>query len=164
MAITKVFGSVLADVEFSGDSLKIPVGTTSQRPSSAANGMIRYNTTTNEFEIYANGAWKSSTLASDSSIAVITGNTANRSSSPVAGMFRFNTDESNFEGYDGNFWGQIGGAAKVEFYNTSGVRSLIGVGAFSFYNESGTYVPITTRNGNVPFILADGTDTYLKVN
>ena len=38
-------------------SLKIPSGTTAQRPSSATDGMIRYNSTTLSFEAYLNGNW-----------------------------------------------------------------------------------------------------------
>ena len=48
---------------FSGDvvlnaltSIKVPVGTTAQRPS-GANGMLRYNSTDAQFEGYADGAW-----------------------------------------------------------------------------------------------------------
>lgn len=37
-------------------SLGLPVGTTSDRPT-PANGMIRYNTTLNQFEGYGNGLW-----------------------------------------------------------------------------------------------------------
>jgi len=37
----------------------IPSGTTAQRPVSPANGEIRYNTTLNQFEGYASGAWGS---------------------------------------------------------------------------------------------------------
>jgi len=35
----------------------VPVGNTAQRPSPAANGMIRYNTTTSKLEGYINSAW-----------------------------------------------------------------------------------------------------------
>lgn len=35
----------------------MPIGTTSQRPSLAANGTFRYNTDTSRFELYQNGAW-----------------------------------------------------------------------------------------------------------
>jgi hypothetical protein len=35
----------------------VPVGNTAQRPSSAANGMIRYNTTILKLEGYINSAW-----------------------------------------------------------------------------------------------------------
>lgn len=37
----------------------LPVGTTAQRPGSPTDGMIRYNTTINQFEVYQNGAWTS---------------------------------------------------------------------------------------------------------
>jgi hypothetical protein len=39
--------------------LLIPAGTTAQRPGSPAAGEIRYNTTLNQFEGYANSAWGS---------------------------------------------------------------------------------------------------------
>ncbi len=35
----------------------IPTGSTSQRPSTAANGTFRYNTDTNRFELYQSGSW-----------------------------------------------------------------------------------------------------------
>ena len=35
----------------------LPQGTTAQRPTPALNGTLRYNTTTNKFEFYENGAW-----------------------------------------------------------------------------------------------------------
>ena len=45
---------------FSGTgTLTMPNGTTAQRPGSPAEGMIRYNTTEDEFEGYADGAWGS---------------------------------------------------------------------------------------------------------
>ena len=40
-------------------SIKIPVGSTSERPSSPANGMLRINTTTGKLEYYYNGGWNS---------------------------------------------------------------------------------------------------------
>lgn len=39
--------------------VKVPTGTTAERPASAANGYIRYNITTNYLEYYSNGAWTS---------------------------------------------------------------------------------------------------------
>jgi hypothetical protein len=39
--------------------LAIPSGTTAQRPVSPVNSEMRYNTTTNQFEGYANSAWSS---------------------------------------------------------------------------------------------------------
>lgn len=38
-------------------ALTLPVGTTAQRPSPAVNGMLRYNTSLNLVEGYANNSW-----------------------------------------------------------------------------------------------------------
>ena len=38
-------------------ALTVPTGTTAQRPSSLVAGMIRYNTTTNQTEVYSGVAW-----------------------------------------------------------------------------------------------------------
>ena len=54
------------------DAITIPSGTTAQRPGSAANGQIRYNSTLSTIEGYA-GAWKN--LASGASIEDADGNT-----------------------------------------------------------------------------------------
>ena len=40
-------------------SIKIPVGTTAERPAIPANGMLRVNTTTGKLEYYNNGGWTS---------------------------------------------------------------------------------------------------------
>jgi hypothetical protein len=39
------------------DYIQIPVGTTAQRPTAPAKGMIRVNTTTNALEVYSGTAW-----------------------------------------------------------------------------------------------------------
>lgn len=56
----------LSGATFTGDvilntttALQLPVGTEAERPNPAANGDIRYSTTSNSFEGYANGAWGS---------------------------------------------------------------------------------------------------------
>ncbi|HRC26227.1 MAG TPA: hypothetical protein PKX87_02215, partial [Alphaproteobacteria bacterium] len=47
------------DVSISGTgAMKLHAGTTAQRPGTPVNGMIRYNSTANKFEVYENGAWK----------------------------------------------------------------------------------------------------------
>jgi hypothetical protein len=40
-------------------ALKLPVGTTGERPGSPSNGMVRFNITSNCLEIYGNGIWNS---------------------------------------------------------------------------------------------------------
>lgn len=47
-------GSVVIN---SNQSLIIPVGTTSERPATGTNGMVRYNTTLGRYEGYNNGYW-----------------------------------------------------------------------------------------------------------
>jgi len=41
----------------SNSAMKVPVGTTAQRPATPAQGDIRYNTSTNKFEGYTGSAW-----------------------------------------------------------------------------------------------------------
>jgi len=41
----------------STDSLKLPVGTTAQRPASPVTGMYRFNSTTGALEVYTGGEW-----------------------------------------------------------------------------------------------------------
>lgn len=45
------------DLSYRTDALALPVGTTGQEPASPTNGMMRYNSTTNTVEAYANGVW-----------------------------------------------------------------------------------------------------------
>lgn len=49
-------GSQIANFVSTG-AVKIPAGTTAQRPSPAVNGMFRYNTSNSTFEAYINGSW-----------------------------------------------------------------------------------------------------------
>lgn len=42
----------------STNSIRVPKGTTAQRPASPENGHMRYNTTTTRMEIYDGGAWR----------------------------------------------------------------------------------------------------------
>jgi len=40
------------------NNILVPKGTTGERPITSANGMVRYNTTLNELEVYQSGAWR----------------------------------------------------------------------------------------------------------
>jgi hypothetical protein len=42
---------------FNSGSLRVPIGSTAQRPVAPTNGMIRWNTTTVKLEVWAAGAW-----------------------------------------------------------------------------------------------------------
>ena len=56
MALTKLDKNLLG---FSDDTdfVKLPSGTTAQRPGSPAAGQFRFNTTINDAEIYSGTAW-----------------------------------------------------------------------------------------------------------
>ena len=68
--------SINTNPQLSGTgSLKIPVGTTGQRPASPAVGMLRYNTTTGYFETYSSAGWGS--IATPPAITTVTPSTYN---------------------------------------------------------------------------------------
>ena len=47
---------LVSNITLNGQYVTIPTGATGGRPSSSANGMLRYNTTTNKFDGYK-GSW-----------------------------------------------------------------------------------------------------------
>jgi hypothetical protein len=44
-------------------SVTVPIGTTAQRPGTPVEGMLRYNTQTDELEVYKASAWKTVTTS-----------------------------------------------------------------------------------------------------
>jgi hypothetical protein len=63
--------TVTGNTTFNGTGfLKIPSGTTAQRPASPVVGMIRYNTTNSEFEAYSNVSWLALTTQTAGAYAV----------------------------------------------------------------------------------------------
>ena len=69
----------------SQDSLLVPVGPSSERPSSKGytdvDGMLRFNSTSNQLEYYGNGAWNNT----GSVITIITARTFSNSSGDIGG-------------------------------------------------------------------------------
>jgi len=69
----------------SQDSLLVPVGPSSERPSSKGytdvDGMLRFNSTSNQLEYYGNGAWNNT----GSVITIITSRTFSNSSGDIGG-------------------------------------------------------------------------------
>ena len=53
-------------------AVKVPVGTTDERPAFPENGQIRYNTSINEFEFYVNNAWEEARTMRPNTITVQT--------------------------------------------------------------------------------------------
>jgi hypothetical protein len=51
------------------NNMLMPKGTTAERPVSPANGMMRYNTTLNEVEVYQSSTWRSVSFKESSQIS-----------------------------------------------------------------------------------------------
>ena len=84
---------IAVDLSARTDALNLPVGTTAQRPT-AANGMIRYNSSTPSVEGYVNGSWLAFTTGSLSTITLgISASTTNpqRSGQGNTGLFSATT-------------------------------------------------------------------------
>ena len=69
------------DIEFSGNYIKLPVGTTAQRPSVPTVGMTRYNATTGKPEIYQAGQWNAYSTTYNVDYLVVAGGGAGGASS-----------------------------------------------------------------------------------
>lgn len=68
--ITPAAGLDVATTGTLASAIIVPRDTTVNRPTAAANGMIRYNTNLNYFEGYENGQWSRMTSATGSSISL----------------------------------------------------------------------------------------------
>ena len=143
----------------------IPSGNTSQRPTTTANGQIRFNNLINSYEGYigASNSWGSfvvttanvSVVFKDSSTGaanIPAGTTAQRPSVAANGQIRFNTDIKSYEGYNGalGLWASIGGGAtgggtdKVFYENNQVVTTNYTITANTNAMSAG---PITINDG-----------------
>ncbi|MBI3548705.1 MAG: hypothetical protein HY078_06580 [Elusimicrobia bacterium] len=57
LAVGKIGAAVGLDASAKTDALRLPSGTTPQRPILPVNGDLRFNSTTNQIEAYVNGVW-----------------------------------------------------------------------------------------------------------
>lgn len=165
--------SISANPQLSGVSnLKIPFGTTAQRPVTPLNGMIRYNTTDNVFEFYnaTAAAWRqvATTNAAVSSITT----TANQlvASSPTGNVNLSLASNAVMPGTGGltlptgNTAQRAGIAGTIRFNSqTSVFESTIDGAAWQTITTTGTGVSsvsgtagrITSTGGSTPVIDID---------
>lgn len=106
-----------ADAVFTGGSITLPSGTTSARPSSPVNGMIRYNTSLTQYEAYASGAWSPLGSGSGSGITALTGDGTASGTGSVP--FTLATVNSNV--------GTFGSTSTVPQITTNGKGLITGV-------------------------------------
>ncbi|QQG35807.1 MAG: tail fiber domain-containing protein [Micavibrio aeruginosavorus] len=77
---TQLSARGVIDVGAATDAIVLPKGTTAQRPGSAVNGMLRYNSETGKFEGYQAGSWQD----------IVTGAAGGSASAPDRGI-QFNS-------------------------------------------------------------------------
>jgi hypothetical protein len=115
---------------FSGnESITIPSGTTAQRASSPANGMIRYNTTESSMEAYEGGNWKQLDTTSYPILAdflvIAGGGSGAGGGTPSAGAGGAGGYRSSWN----NETSGGGGSSESTLSLTSGVQYTVTVGA-----------------------------------
>jgi hypothetical protein len=120
--------SINDNIEFNGSYIKVPSGTTVERPESPNNGMVRYNTDTGYLENYINGGWSS--IATPPSIISISPTTYNGNSGTAITI--------NGSSFDSN--------AVVKFISNSGTEYI--AGSVTFVN-AGQLVATTPENFTV---------------
>ena len=157
------------------NSIKVPSGTTAQRSGSPANGMLRYNSSTNEFEGYADSAWGAIGGDTTSSVDLYTA-TGNGSTATY--------DTGKNPQSENNTWVFVGGVYQPKStYSFSGTEITLSenlpngedleviTGTVSTYNPTdailGQYnvttsntasynTSLTTENENNVFVFVDG--------
>lgn len=144
-------------------AVTVPSGTTAQRPSPPANGMIRYNTTLNAFEKYENGAWgplfalpdnvtiKNLTVTgtaeftNTSGMVIPRGTEAERDLVPQNGTIRYNTDVPCFEMFVDDQWAQLTNSVKVGKRQTV-LEGPMGVSSPTLLPASSGTLSLSTQN------------------
>ena len=147
-------------------SLKIPNGTTAQRPSSPANGMLRYNSTTGGIEEYRANAWHTlSDIFSGSGGTETTSGIYTYHAFTSSGSITFNAtgtidilvvaggggggDNANIRGAGGG----AGGLIYISGYSVAGASYTVGIGAGGGEAASGAN---STFSGNGKTLTAQG--------
>jgi len=159
----------------STSAAQMPAGATGARPSPAAAGQIRFNTTTNKFEFYTGGSWEevasgdptvstfvkqtvpSAPAGATGNAVIPAGTTLQRQTAPAVtvGQLRYNTTDNEFEGYGGSpaAWGPLGGVPtgaggdKIFFLNSQVITADYTLPTAPLSKNSVTAGPITINTG-----------------
>lgn len=94
------------------NNLMLPSGTTAERPVTPVNGMIRYNTTLDEVEMYQSSKWRPFKFKESSPIVqqnLGAGDSSNIYFGPLNGAYNPTNTSSNVPGTGGQSVGQYGG-------------------------------------------------------
>ena len=143
----------------STDAARIPVGTTSERPT-GANGYIRYNTTTNDYEGYKEDTWTSLTSGGGGSGVSLNTSSYDYLSISSSTITLGQIDISD----DTNLVAGTGLTLSGDTLNVDAAQSgITSVGTLSSLNVSGTVGVdgVTTFNEEVIFTHGTGSSSHI---
>lgn len=86
----------------------VPTGDTASRPGSPVEGLIRYNTDNNAFDVYANGQWQALIPSPNTGAVIIEDIFINRPAPGIADRLFIATDTHIFYRDNGTTWDAIG--------------------------------------------------------
>lgn len=140
--------------------LRLPSGTTAQRPGSPVAGMTRYNSEYGNVEYYDGTKWY---------LDLGTKTTSQRPASPTNGMVLFNPDYQTYQEYDGTKWvPDIVTSGLVVHLDAARNDSYPGSGT-TWFDVSGNSNNATLVNGvgyssaNQGVMVFDGTNDYATI-
>jgi hypothetical protein len=143
-AVTRVPNLAITPVSSNkNNGFYAPQLTTAQRDAiptaTLANGAIVYNTSTNTFQVYQNGAWTNLTTGATNALVAPNLTTVNRPAAPTNGMIYYDTTTNEFTAYLNGGW--------VALYPTT---NLLG----------NLVVPVVANTGALPAAPANGMIVY----
>ena len=95
--------SLASNTVFPGNgAITVPLGTSSQYPSTPTDGMIRYNTTTSMFEFYQNGAWINFSTGVAGVSQIVAGTNVTISPTGGMGVVTINSTGTTYQLYNEN--------------------------------------------------------------
>jgi len=160
-AVTRINGAFQVQSDYQGNpsnpsninGFYAPKLTTTQITAIPAttltNGAIVYNTTTNTFQVYQNGAWTNLSTGATNALVAPNLTTANRPNPASTGMIYYDTTLNNYQIYQNGQWGSLAAGIGAGANTTAGSATL----AAGTIVVASTYV---TANSNI-FLQTQGT-------
>jgi hypothetical protein len=139
-------------------ALTVPAGTTGDRPATAVNGMIRYNSTTQLMEAYSAGVWGALGAGGGGNTLNLPQHTSDPATG-VAGDIYFNTTSTGIRYHDGTSWGNVSVAPNPPPTTTGGTVVLASqsTGTSLTYNLGIDFEDDVDSDTQLTYTLASGT-------
>jgi len=150
--------------DFTGtEALKVPVGTTAQRPGAPVDGDLRVNTTASQTEIYRNAAWRNLELGAGAGSLVLL---SDQTPAAAASVEFTGVIDATYNSYLLTFAGVYAGTndsyLRLQFSTDDGV-SWITTNTYRYRNERKNFYSLTTTaeestgNSYIPITTTAGT-------